>query len=562
VRRLLLFLVLVLAACGGGSGGSRAAPEPVQHVPEISNFSLSPDNVMYMEGDGTVRVTAQFSFTDVAQDIQTLRVEMSDGTGITIEVSEPINTVSGIHTEEFDVSTAELGGCTVEIWLIDRAGQSSNHLTASVSVIEHTPEMSNFKLSPATVMFMEGEGSVRVTAEFGFTDVAQDIQTLHVEISDGTGLAIELSERINMVSGTLSEEFDVSTANVGTFIVEIWLVDRAGQSSSHLSANVQVIGDTSDTSAWLERESGLPYVLNDVHWNGWQFLAVGDGGTVMRSADGISWSSVDSGISVDLNAIAWDLFDYAVVGDKGTVLFSSDGENWSLQHQGPDDVTLHAAVYAGWQLIAAGKKESGLDTAFIMSSIDHGQTWSLADVLPQSGRSITDIALGGFEFVATTQIENYGPDRDARILTSADGLNWVEVVISTESVSTHSILYDGSQYWAGGRVGRLYTSPDGVNWNELQTPTQATIFRGIAWSGTTLIADGENEWIGWGPVPYTGVATTDYGADWTSFAVAADHDTRGLAWGNGRFVSVGCEGTEHECAGFEPNEGGAIYSTP
>jgi hypothetical protein len=113
----------------------------------------------------------------------------------------------------------------------------------TAEALQHAPEISNLNLSPDTAMYMEGEGSVGVTAESGFTDVAQDIQTFHVEISDGTSLANEISERINTESGTLTEEFDVSTASVGTFTVEIWLVDRAGQSSNHLSANVQVIGD-------------------------------------------------------------------------------------------------------------------------------------------------------------------------------------------------------------------------------------------------------------------------------------------------------------------------------
>jgi hypothetical protein len=556
-----VLVVLVLAACGGSSGGSRATPEPVQHAPEISNLSLSPDTAMYMDGDGSVLATVELSFTDLGRDVQRMQVEMWDGTSFTIEISEPINTVSGTLTEEFDVSTAELGQCTVEIWLIDAAGNASNHLSAAISVIEHAPEISNFILSPDTAGFMEGDGSVRASAQLDFTDLNQDIHVLRIEMSDGTSLTIEVTEPINTASGTLTEEFDVSTADIGALTVEIWLVDNAGQSSNHLSAHVQVIGDTADASAWLERETGLPNVLNDVHWNGWQFLAVGENGTIMLSADGIAWTTVDSGTEVDLNAIAWDGYDYAVVGEKGTVLFSSDGENWTIQYKGADNISLRAAVYAGWQLIAAGMNEGSSDTAFVMSSVDHGQTWLLANVLPQSGRSITDIARGNSGFVATTKIEIYGNDREARVLTSVDGLTWVEVIVSTASVSTHSILYDGSRYWAGGRVGRIYTSPDGINWTELQTPAQATIFNAVASSGTTFIADGENEWIGWGPVPETAVATSDDGASWVWFAIDTNYDSRGLAWGDGRFVSVGCAGTEHGCAGFEPNEGGAIFST-
>jgi hypothetical protein len=309
-----------------------------------------------------------------------------------------------------------------------------------------------------------------------------------------------------------------------------------------------------------------------VNWNGFEFLAVGDGGLIMRSQDGIVWSGVDSGTTVNLNAIAHlglGYIDYVVVGDEGTVIRSGDGENWEpTLGQGPEDVSLKAVSMYGFQtLVAAGKKEAGADTAFIMSSEDRGETWMIAEGVPQTGRSVTDLApymdldWEGPRIVATTQIENYGDDKDARVLVSFDGSTWTEVVLSTESVATYAVLHDGEQFWAAGRVGRMYTSADGINWFERQTSAGVTKFRALAWSGFSLIADGENEFYGWGPIEATGTETSDSGGTWTTFAIAAGYDSRGLAWGDGRFVSVGCAGSDEECVGLNQGEG-AIFSTP
>jgi hypothetical protein len=149
MRRLLFLLPFVLAACDGDGDGFIPTAESLQHAPEISNLNLSPDTAMYMEGEGSVRVTAEFGFTDVAQDIQTSHVEISDGTSLTNELSEPINTVSGTLIEEFDVSTASVGTFTVEIWLVDAAGNASNRLSAGIRVENPVPEIAI--LDPAEV---------------------------------------------------------------------------------------------------------------------------------------------------------------------------------------------------------------------------------------------------------------------------------------------------------------------------------------------------------------------------------------------------------------------------
>ena len=48
-------------------------------------------------------------------------------------------------------------------------------------------------------------------------------------------------------------------------------------------------------SGWYRRDTGIPHIMNDVIWAGTQFLAVGNGGTIMTSPDGIEWTAQKSG---------------------------------------------------------------------------------------------------------------------------------------------------------------------------------------------------------------------------------------------------------------------------
>jgi hypothetical protein len=102
-----------------------------------------------------------------------------------------------------------------------------------------SPEISDLTVSPASVIHMEGDGLVSATAELSYRDDDRDIATLRIEMSDGNDQQIPL-DNIDAVSGTLSEEISVSTAELGTLTAEFWLVDAAGNTSNRLSADFLV----------------------------------------------------------------------------------------------------------------------------------------------------------------------------------------------------------------------------------------------------------------------------------------------------------------------------------
>lgn len=64
-------------------------------------------------------------------------------------------------------------------------------------------------------------------------------------------------------------------------------------------------------------------------------IAVGDNGTIIKSANGTTWTEKVSGVTTTLRAVhASDSTHIYAVGDNGTILFSADGTTWTPMTSG------------------------------------------------------------------------------------------------------------------------------------------------------------------------------------------------------------------------------------
>ena len=413
----------------------------------------------------------------------------------------------------------------------------------------HDPVLSEVYLSPTAAFLMQGGGDVEVSARITYEDAGHDITELSIAMSDGTSLTDQVGHLADGVGGVFWYAFDIGSRQAGTISVEAWLIDSQGSASDHVMVEFEIL---EEAGAWIERKSGLDFTPNDILWDGFQFLVVGDGGWTMTSADGIDWILRHCGFDEDLNAIGWDGYDYVAVGEKGTVIMSSDGGlSWTILRSGSDDVSLLAVAHHAWPIIVAGKN---LETkaAVMFRSMDHGQTWEEIDEFPPGGRFVRDLVVGPGQYVATTGLE--GQFGVATIWRSVDGHDWTEVVVSPDLVTTLEIIYGDDEYWVSGSIGSLFRSLDGINWTEMRSPAPTASLQGIANLGPLVVAHGRNEAWQMGVIE-DGVTTSDDGANWETFSITDlfPYETRGMAFGAGRFVSVG---QSLELAGQ-----GAIFST-
>ena len=175
--------------------------------------------------------------------------------------------------------------------------------------------------------------------------------------------------------------------------------------------------------------------LDSVTWSGNQYVAVGKGGSVVTSPDGIAWTGHASPINVltgtTLNSVAWLGNQYVAVGSNG-------GSPICLPNQA---CTAFIVV----------------NHAIILSSPD-GLSWTTR---MQSGvPTIVESALNGVirsgkQFVAV--------GTNGTILASPDGMAWTPQTSGTSN-NLNGVIWSGTQFVAVGANGTILTSPDGIAW--------------------------------------------------------------------------------------------------
>jgi hypothetical protein len=159
-------------------------------------------------------------------------------------------------------------------------------------------------------------------------------------------------------------------------------------------------------------------------------------------------------------------------------------------------------------------------------------------------------------------------DGDDRVLTSDDGVTWVNRASADDGSTWYRVIYAGGQYVAIASTGteRVMTSPDGLTWTA-QTAAEANEWRGLTYDGVNYIASaasGTNrvmtspDAITWTARSITSGAwfaaastydlaivgtttgdvclSTDHGATWGTPITVAAINTRKIIRGPGQFV--------------------------
>jgi len=130
VLYVLGLLSTIATGGGGGDGDGDDGGEVINQTPNISGLELATAAVEYLEGDGDTAVTVSIAYSDPEGDITTLSIETSAGSSVAIPVA--VTGSSGRISGEVPVSTDRAGDVTIEVWIVDSAGNNSNRLSASI----------------------------------------------------------------------------------------------------------------------------------------------------------------------------------------------------------------------------------------------------------------------------------------------------------------------------------------------------------------------------------------------------------------------------------------------
>lgn len=287
-----------------------------------------------------------------------------------------------------------------------------------------------------------------------------------------------------------------------------------------------------------------------------RYVAVGRGGTIFASSDGVAWTPRVSGVGVEIRFVVrgngvW----VACAGDR--TLTSVDGLTWFVNPPVPELRGFSQAVFFAGKFLAADPDGR------IWASTD-GATWTVA--YAQTGSYFTGIAAGDGRVLAVGRFLG-----KVSAVGSTDGVAWTDLSASladvvTDSYGARPIRFVNNRWFLFG--SSVQTSTDAVTWTRVPldgVPNDLAFGNGryvavvsasalvsadlTAWTKTDLPVGGgarEARAITYGPAGFTAVGAAGSifssadGTTWVNRATNRMPDNlRRIAYADGRWLVAG-----------------------
>lgn len=243
-----------------------------------------------------------------------------------------------------------------------------------------------------------------------------------------------------------------------------------------------------DGATWSAINYATSNNLNGASYFG-TYKLVGDSGVVLVSSDAISWTAQPTPTTKNLYAIASNGINLNVaVGAGGTIITSPDGVTWSLAANSATSSDLYAVTYSAynsgtWVAVGAG--------GTIVESTD-GLTWH--SVASNTVADLRGVAYGAStSAVGATTLVAVGDS--GTLLSSTDGSNWVAQVLHGVT-ALNAVIY-GNQFVTVGSGGNIFISTDGLAWTLTPPATNKDLYAvvhglylysAVGAAGTNLLA--------------------------------------------------------------------------
>lgn len=318
--------------------------------------------------------------------------------------------------------------------------------------------------------------------------------------------------------------------------------DTANYSSIATDQNLYVavgaggfINTSPDGIVWTSRSSGTSNDLKHIAFLNGQFVALGAAGTLLTSPDGLTWTARTSGTAAQLNGLAFGAGQYVAVGAGGAVLTSPDAVAWTaLAPQTTANLT--SITFGNSQFIAVG------DAGAAIASAD-GNIWtSLYSVTYAATRNpgtssnytayLSAIQFFNGKFIISGNMDCF--------ITSADGINWTLAaagtwgsVAWTPMTSPSALnLGNGTLIWSNPVASSIFlTSTDATTWTTRSRPLIAGNYQAMP----TSITYAKGQYVGVGEGGLKAVSAD--GLEW-NYINQGGFSGNSVAYGNGTFVGL------------------------
>jgi len=220
-----------------------------------------------------------------------------------------------------------------------------------------------------------------------------------------------------------------------------------------------------DASAWWPALEDRSLNLTHVAHGGGQFVAVGRGGRLARSLDGLAWTVFQGPGHEDLEGVAYGNGRFVAVGDNGTIWTSLDGQAWTAQHVATA-ADLHAVADGPQGFVAVGAGTMTLFGGVLLTSAD-GVRWRDENLVFPIGGPPQAISIAAGRTVMAGSEVVFLRDAAGHLNDTSQGL--------VGNTGLLGVTYDGQRFITTGWSGYVATSPDGMAWRFQATGTQAPL---------------------------------------------------------------------------------------
>lgn len=449
MRKYFFFFALFLAGCASngddGSTDTGTSPPPVAHAPELTSLTLQPDTALYMQGIGSVVATVEVTFRDAGLDLQALWVRMPDDS--TFEFAKSMSTETGSFSEDLIMSTQTVGTVALEFWLVDQAGDSSDHFASEFIVLPNvqssdwTNRLSGLTHALGDVIW-DGDAFIAVGSVGTVLTSADGIAWVEIEsgfVADLSAVAFYGSDIYAVGDGAILHSADhgaswtlkgsIAEAVLQAVAINSSQIVVGGYRRNWGTAITLVSEDRGDTWQAVDSWPDEDLNMNDLVYRDGLFVASTPdsqefGGWVTVSSDGNLWNKIavsDEGLAVP-HTIMHDGSQFILAGLNGTVFTSPDGFNWTRLQTPVRDVVYTSAAWSGSKLVLAGASLCGalwfscepFDVPHGLSSTDGGMTWELFNI--DSSFESSGLAWGNGRFVSVGWITQF--DGEGAIYTA------------------------------------------------------------------------------------------------------------------------------------------------
>jgi len=283
--------------------------------------------------------------------------------------------------------------------------------------------------------------------------------------------------------------------------------------------------------------------LRSICFGAGKFVAVGDGGMIHTSPDGLVWDDGRRPLTTILRKVIYANGQFVAVGHEGVIVSSPDGTLWTSRASNTTN-SLHAVAFGNGKYVACGK-----DGQLAISN--DGVTW-----LPHSvGTANLDwITFGSGVFV--TESPNAAGDLHA-VRVSTDGLTWTSAIFPAtpshplapneviEVTFANGMFVASTGVSSSGFPPRLkfrwYTSSDGTNWTA--GADVGEFGYGVGLGGHRFLTFANDAFIESFFIDFSRFAYTTNGSDYALVARPNDSDeATGIAYGSGQYVLAALNG--------------------